>query len=216
MQRIYLLQQLADIICSQQRGHPIRVGIDGVDASGKTYLADELTKTIQGRNVIRSSIDGFHNPRDVRYGKGRLSPEGYYHDSFNVQKLIDVLLKPLGPSESLEYKTTIFDYRTDSSVDSPTQIASSNDILIVDGIFLFRPELQDYWDMKVFVDVPFSVTVPRAIKRDSDGNEAEVRMQYEKRYVPGQKLYFEDAQPKGKADIVIDNTDFENPSIQLQ
>ncbi len=216
MKRSSLLQELADIISSKQAKHPIRVGVDGVDAAGKTYLADELAQHIQGRNVIRASIDGFHNPREYRYRKGRLSPEGYYYDSFNTQKMIDILLEPLGPSGSLEYKTAYFDYRTNSPIDVSAQNAATDDILIVDGIFLFRPELLNFWDMKIFVDVPFSITVPRAVIRDGEGDESETREQYEKRYVPGQVLYFDDANPKEQADIVIDNSDFENPSITVR
>lgn len=205
-----LIQRLAEIISTQKLEHPLRVGIDGVDAAGKTFLADELAKKIHNRKVIRASIDGFHNPKETRYQKGRLSPEGYYSDSFNCQKLIDVLLKPLGSVNDLQYQTSIFNHHTDSFVDTPKMKANHNDVLIFDGIFLFRPELKDYWDVKIFVDVPFSVTIPRAIKRDGD----EAKVQYEKRYVPGQKLYLQEAQPMEQADIIIDNSDFENPSIK--
>jgi hypothetical protein len=40
----------------------VRVAIDGVDGVGKTTLADELVAPLQllGRDVIRASIDGFH------------------------------------------------------------------------------------------------------------------------------------------------------------
>ncbi len=51
---------------------------------------------IDGRPVIRASLDGFHNPSVVRYERGRLSPEGYYLDSFNYRALLDNLLLPLG------------------------------------------------------------------------------------------------------------------------
>jgi uridine kinase len=213
MKRRELIQRIAEYVQSQAMPHPVRVGIDGVDAAGKTYLADELAKAIQEQKVIRASIDGFHNPREVRYQQGQLSPEGYYYDSFNNQQFAEVLLKPLGSEGDLKYRTAVYDYRTNSPVDVPEKTASPEDILIVDGIFLFRPELKDYWDIKIFVDVPFSVTVPRAIKRDADGNEEATRMHYEKRYVAGQQLYFQDAQPKEQADIVIDNTDFNNPSF---
>lgn len=114
--------------------------------------------------------------------------------------------------DDLQYQTAIFNYRTDSFVDTPKKKANPDDILILDGIFLFRPELKDYWDVKIFVDVPFTITVPRAIKRDSGD---ETKLQYEKRYVPGQKLYLQEAQPIEQADIIIDNSDFENPSMKI-
>lgn len=64
MSRTKVISELTDIISAIHLDHPVRVGIDGVDASGKTRLAEELVEPIQEKNrsVIRASIDGFHNP----------------------------------------------------------------------------------------------------------------------------------------------------------
>ena len=82
---------------------------------------------------------------------------------------------------------------------------------------MFRPELVNYWDIKIFVDVDFKITVKRAVKRAAEreyiGAEQEILNKYEQRYIPGQQLYFEKAQPKEKVDIIIDNSDFKNPVI---
>jgi uridine kinase len=218
MTRKELLKHLAAIILEKQKDSPVLVGIDGVDASGKTTFAEELVNELKGsgRPIIRASIDGFHNPKSVRYTKGENSPEGYYSDSFNHRAIADVLLDPLS-SGKLQYKTAVFDYRTDSEVVLPVQTATNDSILIMEGIFLFRPELVDYWDIKIFVDVDFKITVKRAVTRAAEreyiGAEQEILDKYEKRYIPGQQLYFEKAQPKEKADIIIDNSDFENPVI---
>lgn len=54
----------------------VRIGIDGVDGAGKTIFADELAEVLRaaGQKVVRVSIDGFHNPREVRYVRGRSFP----------------------------------------------------------------------------------------------------------------------------------------------
>ncbi len=80
MTRDEVLGELARRIVQVKRPHPIRVAIDGVDAAGKTMLADELVAPIEGlgRSVIRASIDGFHNPAAVRYRRGNTDPEGYF------------------------------------------------------------------------------------------------------------------------------------------
>ncbi len=64
-----MLETLARTLASVSRAHPIRVAIDGVDAAGKTTLADELVSPMRalGRTVIRASVDDFHNPREIRY-----------------------------------------------------------------------------------------------------------------------------------------------------
>ena len=115
MTREIALSQLADAIVSLQRSHPLRVAIDGIDASGKTTLADQLAPVIEqrGRPVIRASIDGFHRPRSERYRRGPDSPEGYYEDSFDCASLQSALLHPLGPNGSRLYRHAIFDVGDD-------------------------------------------------------------------------------------------------------
>ena len=56
----------------------LRVGIDGVDGAGKTTLADRLGQVLEaaGHKIIRSSIDGFHNPRAIRYVRGKTRRRG--------------------------------------------------------------------------------------------------------------------------------------------
>jgi uridine kinase len=120
-----MLEQLADRITALPRSHPVRVAIDGIDASGKTTLADELVPLLQlrSRPVIRASIDGFHRPRSERYLRGVDSPEGYYLDAFDYQALGNVLLLPLGLSGSRRYRQAIFDFRSDRPLIQPEQEA---------------------------------------------------------------------------------------------
>jgi len=209
MRRSKPLKQLVSQIFQIKKPHPTRVAIDGPDAAGKTTIADELAKLLQpkGRHIIRASIDGFHNPATVRYNRGRMSPEGYYYDSFNYDELINVLLLPLGPDGSLQYRTATFDYRTDSPLQTLPQLAAPGSILLFDGVFLLRPELAQHWDFTIFLDAAFDVTLTRAEQRDAllSGGVDEVRRRYEQRYVPGQKLYFDKSRPRERANVVIDN-----------
>lgn len=217
MKQQKLVKHLADAIQSIKSHLPIRIGIDGVDASGKTTLANSLADYLKSQkvDVIRASMDGFHNPKLIRYRKGRNSPEGYYKDSFNNQAIIDNLLDPLGEDGNLIYKKAIFDFKTDNEVALPAQTASKNSVLIMDGVFLFRPELVNFWDIKIFLEADFKTTIERATKRDGYylGSEKEILAKYNQRYVPGQKLYFQEAKPQERADIIIENSDFENPEI---
>jgi uridine kinase len=217
MERSQLINHLAGLIIQIQQPHPVRVAIDGADAAGKTMLAQELVAPFRayGRPVIRASVDGFHNPVRVRYKRGSDSPEGYYRDSFNYAALIESLLAPLGPNGSRLYVSVIFDYRTDSEVHIPAQLAEANAILLFDGVFLLRSELVEYWDFTIFVEAAFETTLARAEQRDASlfGNAEGVRERYEQRYIPGQELYFTEARPKERAKVVIDNNDLSNPVI---
>lgn len=67
----------------------------------------------------------------------------------------------------------------------------------------------------VFVDATFESTLARAERRDAVlfGSVEEVRRRYEQRYIPGQKLYFDECRPKERATIVVDNNDPLNPGM---
>ena len=212
--REILLKGIAEMINSVQRRHPVRVAIDGVDAAGKSVFADELKPLLEerGREVIRSSMDWFHNPRRLRHARGRMDPEGYYLDSFNYRVLLDYLLLPLGPGGSLVYTDKAFDYRLDQRLDEPFRKARSDAVLLLDGVFLLRPELERLWDLKIYLDVTFEESLRRGLERVA-GDSSEAEELYMNRYIPGQKLYHIHSAPQRKADIVIDNNDPRNPRI---
>jgi uridine kinase len=220
MKRTDAISQLADMIAAIHLGHPVRVGIDGVDCAGKTMLANELVEPLQvrGRDVIRASIDGFHNPRGIRHRQGRGSPQGYYEDSFQVDAVLSSVLLPLGPSGTREYQTARFDFRSDSPVECPTQIAESDAILVFEGIFLHRPEFLPHWDFSVFVHTGFDVMIRRAFVRDQYLFETEEKTKsiYEQRYIPGQKLYLSEQCPRNKANVVFVNDNIENPELMIK
>jgi uridine kinase len=217
MQRDDLVETIADMIARIRTAHPLRVAVDGIDASGKTVFADELAQSLvkSQRPVIRVSVDGFHLPKAVRWQKGPLSPEGFYRDSFNYPALIENLLLPLSPQGCRRYRTAVFDLRQDCTLGLPWQIAEDDAILIFDGIFLHRHVLLPHWDVTLFLQVDFDNAVIRGVARDRVffGTKEEALLRYEQRYVPGQKTYFKEAGPLDKAHILIDNNNLDEPEI---
>lgn len=220
MTRAELLNQLAAHIVAIQLPHPTRVAIDGIDASGKTTLANELVEPITrcGRSVIRASIDGFHRPRAERYRRGKDSPEGYYYDSFDNAALRANLLDPLGPNGNRFYRCAVFDYRTDAPLNSSFTQAASNAILIFDGVFLLRPELINAWDYSIFLHVDFEIALARAMPRDlaNGGSSQAIAERYRQRYIPGQEIYLQTAQPQNHANVIVNNNDFANPLLCMR
>lgn len=215
MERRNLVEDVARRIAGIERPHPVRVAIDGVDAAGKTTFADELALALTDlrRPVIRASIDGFHNAAAIRYRRGVMSPEGFFHDSFNHPALVEELLQPLGPGGSLEFRRAVFDFRTDTIVEAPLERTAPEAILLLDGVFLLRPELREHFDFSIFLRADFSVTLRRAERRDLEllGNVEEVRRRYHERYIPGQRIYLTTAEPKRWASVVVDNNGPDQP-----
>jgi uridine kinase len=188
--------------------HPVRVAIDGVDASGKTTLADALAQKIEPfRPVLRAGIDQFHNPRAVRYRLGPDSPDGYYQDSFDLSALRRLLLDPLGQGGSRVIQPAVFDFRADHTLHAAPIQVEPDAILLFDGVFLQRPLLRPCWDFVIFVQASFETILARAVTRDRDllGGEAEVLRRYRTRYIPAQEQYLKECQPAFRADVVVEN-----------
>ncbi|MCA9969116.1 MAG: hypothetical protein KC425_02820 [Anaerolineales bacterium] len=217
MNRSDLLDFLAQWLAQRDVPHPLRVAIDGIDAAGKTTLADELSATLRarGRPVLRASVDDFQQPRAVRYGRGRLSPEGYYDDAFDYAALIGRLLAPLGPGGNRWVETAVFHHPSDTPLPPNPQLAPANATLLCDGVFLLRPALRPYWDAAIHLYVSLETSLARALRRDAAamGSAAEVRRRYQARYLPAQQHYLAKDRPQQHADIVIDNTNPAQPRL---
>ncbi|RYE07504.1 MAG: uridine kinase [Hyphomicrobiales bacterium] len=187
------------------------VAVDGVDGAGKTRFADDLAQQLEadGVTVVRTGIDHFHNPRAIRYARGKDSPEGFYRDSFDLAALREKLLFPA--RIDLPFRVAAFDHRTDRPVSSNPLKVPLPAILIFDGLFLHRKELRDEWDLTIFLDVPFAVSYARMAKRD--GSDPDPHAPANRRYLEGQQLYFRDANPQRQADILIDYADTDQPRV---
>ncbi len=212
-----LLEETASVIAAMELTHPVRVGIDGCSASGKTRFADSLVAPLEklGRHVIRASIDGFHHPPEVRYRQGEESVAGYVEDSFNKQAAIDQVLAPLGPSGNLEYVPSLYDFVSDSATDAAFEQATPDSILIFEGVMLFCDQLGDFFDYRIYVDVDEDTILQRALDRDVErlGGVDTVKQKYLCRYLPGQRLYRERHLPQKRSHLVIDNSNYLAPLV---
>lgn len=217
--RTAALNQISQYILRITADHPIRVGIDGITASGKSTLAKQLAETLEpsGRPIISTTLDGFHNPKEIRHRKGRDSAEGYYYDAYNYPAIIENLLAPMDSKGNLLYKTQVLDLKEDCALDEPSRLASTNSILIVDGSFALRKELVKFWDVSILIDVDFEIAENRASVRDAVlFTSAEIaRDVTRKRYHGAHKIHAEVGRPKETATFVIDNNDPLKPSLSL-
>jgi uridine kinase len=219
MDREELPSFLVGVIVGRKiEGRPLKVAIDGRRGAGKTVLADELAALIRARGfqVLRPSVDGFHQPRERRYRQGEYSAQGYYEDAFNCEAVVEGLLAPLsGDVFPVNCREVSPDLRANLPSDAPPVRAGAESILLFDGIFLFRRELNPWWDFRILVDVDSQTALSRALVRDVEaiGPVDAIRRKYEVRYEPAWGIYCDAEQPESKADVVVDNRDFARPGI---
>lgn len=175
-----LVARLAGLVS----GPSLRVAIDGPDAAGKTTLADELAAAL-GHPALRVSIDDFHRPRQERYARGPLSPEGYVHDCFDFAALRRAVLAPAG-------------------------VVVVDGVFLLSDHLRDCWDLTVFLDVSPAESLRRALVRDLALF----GSEAVVRERYEHRYLPGQRLYRATARPTEVADVVVDNDDPAAPTIR--
>ena len=197
-----------EILGNYRRGR-ITIGVDGPDASGKTTLADDLAREFERRGLaaVRASIDGFHAPAERRYRQGRYSREGCYRDSFQYDVFRRVLIEPFRLGGSTAFVTEAFDYVRDAPVEPKWRTGPADLFLIVDGVFLNRPELRGVWNYSIWVEADATVRAERMLLRDGIAPDSDAA----ERYRGAQELYERDAHPREAAIAIIDNTDPDHP-----
>ena len=200
MNRKQQIKEIVDHILKLYSTHPTRVGVSGITASGKTTFANEVAEEIKKRGlpVTRASIDDFHNPKVIRYTQGKESARGYYEDAHDYTAFKERLLKPLGPNGNLQYETISHNLKTDIPVHNEPLMAQTNMVLIVDGTFLLKKDVEHLFDYKIFVDTDFEIARKRGAKRETEafGSYEEAEKMFLSRYHAACKMYMDEHNPK--------------------
>ena len=181
------------------------LAVDGIDGAGKSTFADALATRLGrgGHSVFRASIDGFHRPREARHARGEDSPEGFYCDSFDYDLFRRVLIEPFRMGGSTGFVTAAFDAERNTQVEMEWKSGPKDATLIVDGIFLNRPELRGLWNFSVWLEVDRETADERLMVRDGRAGKP--------RYEVGQALYIAEDDPRSRATAIVDNIHPDRP-----
>ncbi|GAA2005246.1 uridine kinase [Microbacterium ulmi] len=215
-----LLRELRAEIRQHYRGGRIIVAVDGRDGAGKSTFAETLAQVLaeDGSAVFHAGIDGFHRPRAERYARGRTSPEGFYRDSYDYATFRRVLIDPFREgyqtAATTGFQLAAFDVERDTPVESRWVTAPEDAVLVVEGIFLHRPELRGLWNWSLWLDVPIDVAFLRMAARD--GGDPDFLAESNARYRVGFDLYEREAKPRVAASAIVDNTDPAHPARVFQ
>lgn len=206
-----LQRDLRDEVRQHYRAGRVIVAVDGIDGAGKSVFADGLAEVFaeDGAAVYRASLDGFQRPRAERYARGRTSPEGHYLDSYDYATFRRVLVDPFRVGGSAGFQLEAFDAARDAPVEAQWVTAPRDAVLVVDGIFLHRPELRGLWDWSLWLEVPFRVAYARRALRG--GGDPDPDAPVNARYRQGQERYLREADPRRAASAVVENSDLANP-----
>jgi uridine kinase len=85
---------------------------------------------------------------------------------------------------------------------------------VVDSVFAFRPEYNDLWDYRIWLEVDAEVSLQRGITRDSNAEAAEEAMRLHRdRYRAAAEIYIAEVGPLSVADTVVRNDNFASPAV---
>jgi uridine kinase len=80
------------------------------------------------------------------------------------------------------------------------------DVVLLEGIFLFKSVYRDHFDLKVWIECSFATALERAIARGQEGLlPRETQHAFETIYFPAQRIHLARDNPRETADIVFAN-----------
>lgn len=194
---------------------PMVVGITGMDASGKstmaTLLAEELKRSGLSVEIVR--VDDFHQARADRHPSEIPEPEQYFEHGFDFERLRNEVLKPIRDEGTLEASLICLDLLEDTWTVERKYSVSSDTVVLLEGVFLFRPDIAHFLDLIIFLDVDETTVLDRVRQRDISVHGVEIMKKYESKYLPAQRAYLGEYPPERNADVIIDVNDWENPIV---
>ncbi|MFD0557326.1 uridine kinase [Stackebrandtia endophytica] len=216
MADLELLTRLRRLIVHRKPpDRPLIVGITGVDTAGKSRLATSLDRllTDSGGSTQLIHVDDFHRPHSERVRPDLPEPQQFYRYSIDFPRLCRDLLEPIRRHRRVDVRLRLLDHYTDTwSIDRGYHVEPAT-VVVLEGIFLLRPEVRRFVDLMIFLEVDEPTVLARATLRDVPLQGIEVLDRYRRKYLPGQRRYLAAHPPAVHADIIVDNRDHAAPRV---
>jgi uridine kinase len=195
------------IIQKQLKIKPSRsllVAISGIDGSGKGYLTQKIMTALnQQLHSVIINLDAWHNPPHQRFNPHNPA-EHFYHYAFNFDSLFQQLIFPLQQQREINFTIVLTGI---SGIPKTYHYQFKNvDIIILEGIFLFKRSFLPFYDLKIWIDCSWQTALQRAIERNQEGiNQEQLINDYQTIYFPAQTIHLQLDQPQSTADLIYLN-----------
>ncbi|UTT59433.1 hypothetical protein [Cellulosimicrobium cellulans] len=196
-------------------GRAITMGITGADASGKSSFAGAVCDVLRahGQPFQLVHVDDFLRPRRVRYAGDLDEAEKYLNQSYDFDPLVEHVLVPVRRGGEVETSMMHLDVATDRYEVERRYRVRPGTLVVLEGVFLLRPELRRHLDFLVFLDAPDEELEQRGTARDAALLGQDVTRRFREKYLPAQRRLMAQYPPRSHADVIIDNTDWREPRI---
>lgn len=184
----------------------ILAGISGIDGSGKSTLAPIVVQRLKaiGRRTVLIRLDDWHNPPAVRFDPARPA-QTFYEKGLRHEELFANLVLPLKQYRRVRMTATI-SRPPEERAFRHTFAYDDVDVILFEGIFIFKKKFVRHFDFRCWVGCPFDVALQRALRRNQEGlpEEAIIR-DYETIYFPAQRLHMDYDRPAEGVDFLFRN-----------
>lgn len=165
------------------------IAIDGRCASGKTTLAEQLQK-VHECNVIH--MDDFYLPMEKRTEKIMAQPGG----NIDYERLLGEIILPIKEGKQTVYHP----YNCHNNCFLPPQKVERKLGTIIEGSYSCHPDLKEYYDLCIFMDIPYELQLERLKKRNKALLEDFINI-----WIPREEYYFNTFNVRKYCDVVIRN-----------
>jgi uridine kinase len=207
---VQAVSAIIDAVVTRRAGYPpamaLLIGLSGIDGSGKGDLASHVVAALSARQqkVALINVVGWLNLPAVRYDAGRPA-ENFYENALRLDELFAQLVLPLR-SERRVRLTMDWGDETATAPRRYTYEFDDLDLIVVEGIYLFKRAYRGHFDLAVWVDCSWETALERAIARSQEGLSPNETVQaYHTIYFPAQRVHFKRDDPRGSADLVVPN-----------
>jgi uridine kinase len=204
------VERLAQVIAERQAalGHhrALLVAVSGIDGSGKSTLAPQLAAEIEalGLHAVTLTIDPWHTPASVRFSQEDPG-EHFYRHAFRWSEMFDQLIEPLKRNRRVHLIAKVTRQPENDRVLRAYEFENV-DVIVLEGIFLFKRELLHRYDVRCWVECSFETALARALRRNQEGLPPErLRQDYHNIYFAAQRAHFKRDLPHLTAEFLIDN-----------
>jgi uridine kinase len=182
------------------------VGVSGIDASGKGFVTTRIAASLQKRGIKLAviSADGWLNLPHVRFHQQDLAKH-FYESAIRFDEMFEPVILPLRGTCNVNVESD-FTEETATTFRKHRYAFRNIDIILLEGIFLFKPMYREHFDLKVWIDCSFECALERAIERgQEDLPPVETIKAFETIYFPAQRVHLARDNPRDAADIIFRN-----------
>jgi uridine kinase len=186
--------------------HALLVGISGIDASGKGFVTARIAESLQNRGIKLAviNVDGWLNLPHVRFHL-QDPARHFYENAIRLDEMFERVILPLRATRTVSVESD-FAKETATSFRKHRYMFRNIEVILLEGIFLFKRMYSDHFDLKVWIDCSFKCALERAIKRGQEGLPPEETVRaFETIYLPAQRIHLASDNPRETADIIFAN-----------